>query len=460
MRSFLRENSHTVGFLILWMVVARFAPILMYGLLPLGVFLLRRVDKWQDILFGFIMVLVMSDAGPEFGHMAVFKSAKALYILALTLVLFVDQVRMAPMARLFTIFLPFFVYALFPIIRNETPLISAEKTLSYALLFLVVPNIVLYNFRLYKWDFFKNLIWFLVFVLVSQLFLPYLGERELYYLGGRFRGWFGNPNGMAIFTYLTLVLFTVVNRLHPGLFSRWGSLFIHLVLFYFIITCGARTSLVASLMFLVFIPFFRLSTALGIISFVAFVAVGELMASNLPYIITTLGLEEYMRVDTIATGSGRYIAWNYAWEQINARGDLLFGAGFEHEYNVFLEAWRYLSQQGHQGGVHNSYLAFWLNVGIVGLFLYFRSFTLIFIKASKNTPLALAVMFSVLFSIIYESWLAGSLNPYTILLLVILTLMSEEEIIGSLGKPEGGDAEPVEEVQGPLPPPPLILPAR
>ncbi len=76
MRSFLRENSHTVGFLILWMVVARFAPILMYGLLPLGVFLLRRVDKWQDILFGFIMVLVMSDAGPEFGHMAVFKSAK------------------------------------------------------------------------------------------------------------------------------------------------------------------------------------------------------------------------------------------------------------------------------------------------------------------------------------------------------------------------------------------------
>ncbi|HMN04864.1 MAG TPA: hypothetical protein PKD45_03985 [Flavobacteriales bacterium] len=457
---FLRENSYTVGFLILWLVVAKYAALLMYVLLPLGVILLRRIDRWQDILFGFIMVLVLSDAGLEFPGMLVFKSAKSTYILVLALILFVDQARMYPLARLFTLFLPFFFYAMFPIIRNETPLVSAEKTLSYALLFLVVPNYVLYNFRLYKWDFFRNLVWFLVFVLVSQQLLPYFGNTELFYLGGRFRGWFGNPNGMAIFTFLTLVLFTVVNHLHRGLFTRWEVLFIQAVLFYYIITCGARTSLMSSLMFLMFIQFFRISTALGIISFVAFIGITELLASNLPYIITSLGLEEYMRVDTIASGSGRYVAWNYAWEQINARGDLLFGAGFEHEYNVFYAAWRYLSSLGHQGGVHNSYLALWLNVGLVGLFLYFRSFVLAFIKAAKNTSMALAAMFSVLFSIIYESWLAGSLNPYTILLLVILTMMSEDEIIGSLSETGVTTEETtVEETPGPEPQP-LILPAR
>ena len=37
-------------------------------------------------------------------------------------------------------------------------------------------------------------------------------------------------------------------------------------------------------------------------------------------------------------------------------------------------------------------------------------------------------MFSVLFSIMYESWLVGSLNPYTIVLLMIMTVVSEEEI--------------------------------
>lgn len=95
-------------------------------------------------------------------------------------------------------------------------------------------------------------------------------------------------------------------------------------------------------------------------------------------------------------------------------------------------------------------------MGIVGLLIYFRSFMLIFIKASKNTSIALAVMFSVLFSILYESWLAGSLNPYTSMLLIILTVMSEEEIIGSLGRTAA--SEPA--AQDVPVPPKLVLPAR
>ena len=76
----------------------------------------------------------------------------------------------------------------------------------------------------------------------------------------------------------------------------------------------------------------------------------------------------------------------------------------------------YLERMGHQGGVHNSYLSMWFNVGIVGLLIYFRSFVLLFIKAAKLLPISTAVMFSVLFSVMYESWLVGSLNPYTIIL--------------------------------------------
>jgi len=55
-------------------------------------------------------------------------------------------------------------------------------------------------------------------------------------------------------------------------------------------------------------------------------------------------------------------------------------------------------------------------------------FVLIFIKASKNVPVSMGVMFAVMFSITYESWLVSSLNPYTIILVIMLTILSEEEI--------------------------------
>lgn len=456
MRSFLLENRYTVIFLILWFVVARIAPGLLYVLLPVGIILLRRIDHWQDILFGFIMVLVLSDNLGGLPSMAVMKSAKSVYILTLALVLLADQARMQPLAKIFGLFLPFFVYAFFPIIASEVPFVAMEKTLSYALLFLVVPNYVLYNFRLFGWPFFRNLVWFLIFVLLSQKLLPFIGDAEAFYVVGRFRGYFGNPNGMAIFTYLTFVLFGVVKYLRPGMFSRLETVFIYAVLIYYLITCGARTSLMASLMFVFFIQFFRISVWLGLISFVAFIGISELLTSNLPAVITALGLHDYLRVDTLSDGSGRYVAWNYVWDQINNHGYFLFGAGFENEYVIMFKAYRYLSQLGHEGGAHNSYLTFWLNVGIVGLILFFRSFLLIFIKASKNTSIALAVLCSVLFSVLYESWLTASLNPYTILLLVVLTIMSEEEIIGTVGAGE----KPVAEAEAAPVGPPLILPAR
>jgi len=99
-------------------------------------------------------------------------------------------------------------------------------------------------------------------------------------------------------------------------------------------------------------------------------------------------------------------------------------------------------RRGTQGGVHNTYLSMWLNVGIVGLLIYLRSLFLIFFKASKLVPMSLAIMFSVLFSIMYESWLVGSLNPYTIVLLMIMTVVTEPEIVQGLpALDEDGEVE-------------------
>jgi len=92
----------------------------------------------------------------------------------------------------------------------------------------------------------------------------------------------------------------------------------------------------------------------------------------------------------------------------------------------------------------------WFNTGAVGILLYFRSYMLLFFKANKLVPVAFAVMFSSMFSVLYESWLTGSLNPFSIILVIIMTLLSEDDIVHYLSRQEeakleqeGADAEVV-----------------
>lgn len=455
MLTFFREHLQLIALILVWVGVAVFAGPLLYVVLPLSVFLMRRNDMWPDMLFGFLIILVFSDMSLLVRPMAVVKTAKNTYIVALAVLYFMSQDRMHPPARVFYIFLPFFIYAFLPIIGSQIPVLAIEKTLSYALLFLVVPNYVLHAFRQQGWAFFRNLGFFGAAMLASQWLMHLLVPAHVLYMDGRFIGFFGNPNGMALFCSLFFMLFTVINHLRPALFSTFEKALIYGLLAYLLITCGARTSLMATLMFVLFIPVFRLSTYLGIVAFLLATAVGELVSSNLPAIIIALGLEEYMRLDTLEGGSGRYIAWNFAWEAINERGWFLFGAGWANEELLMQQNYRLLLSLGHFGGVHNSFLAFWLNTGIVGILLFLRSLVLVFIKAGKNSPVAYAVLFSILFSAMYESWLAGSLNPYTIVLLIILTILSEEEIMrteANTGLPEELPVEPAV--------PPLIVPAR
>ena len=50
-------------------------------------------------------------------------------------------------------------------------------------------------------------------------------------------------------------------------------------------------------------------------------------------------------------------------------------------------------------------------------------------KANKKAPIAFGVLFATMFSVLYESWLTGSLNPFSILLVTIMTMMTEDEIV-------------------------------
>jgi O-antigen ligase len=138
-------------------------------------------------------------------------------------------------------------------------------------------------------------------------------------------------------------------------------------------------------------------------------------------------LGEYFRVETLKTGSGRNIAWGFAW--LHIQDNFFLGRGFAYDEVLFAKHAEELSMLGHQGNVHNSYLTVWLNTGIIGLFFFLRGFLLAFLMGAKKSKLAIPIMFTVLFSINYESWLSASLNPFTIQLLIILSIIMSNHFI-------------------------------
>lgn len=447
MLSYLARNWQFFLLIIFYVVVGIYGGPILFLFMPLSVFFMKSRDMWPEMIFGFIIVLVLSDITPWFFSMQVFKSAKNTYIMALSAVFLLERYRFVPFSKVFNIFLPFFVYSFFPLVFSSTLLVAVQKTISYMLLYLIIPNYVLYNFRIWGWDFFKNLVRFMAVVLISGLFIHYYGPFYAYFVG-RFRGLFGNPNGIANFSFLLIMLTSVLLSVKKDLFSWKEKLFIYGTATYFLIASGSRTSLVAVFIFLVFGRFFAASPLLGMLALLGVFGIAEIVLNNIAPIVTYLGLQDYIRLNTIKSGSGRYFAWSFAWTHI--QDYFVFGGGFANDERIMRKNRVYLERMGHQGGVHNSFLSFWLDVGIVGLLIFMRSFVLVFIKASKNVSLSMGVMFAVLFSVSYESWLVSSLNPYTIILLVIITILSEEEI-ALWDRPDAEEPTPENLTSAPIP---------
>jgi O-antigen ligase len=169
-----------------------------------------------------------------------------------------------------------------------------------------------------------------------------------------------------------------------------------------------------------------LSPFLGFIIFVFAIMLTEIINNNFTSIILSLGLGKFFRVNTLEEGSGRYIAWDFAWNHIQQ--NFFIGKGFAYNEYFMRQNYKYLSKLGHQGGIHNSFLTFWMDQGLVGLILYISSYLVVFIKAAKSTKFAFPIMFAVSFTAMFESWLVASLSVFAFLITFIFTVITTEEI--------------------------------
>ena len=257
--------------------------------------------------------------------------------------------------------------------------------------------------------------------LLAGLILKFL-KPEWTHLVGRYRGLLGNPNAMGIFSGLVLILLFVVDYLKIFKWTKIQRIIYFAIPITTMLLSKSRSAIMTILVFYVFKRLLKINPFLSFILFLILTFSYNLILTNLPFIVLYFGWEDYFRVDTLAEGSGRYVAWEYAWEYIKENG-IWTGGGFTFDVSLFSRESITLSRLGHQGNVHNSFLTFWLNTGVIGLFFFIVGIVRLVLKGLRKSKIILPVIYACLFSAMWESWLTASLNPFTICFILIFCLI-------------------------------------
>lgn len=415
-----------IGLMVVIYVMGVFVPEIMYPVFPVILFLLGYKKFFFELLIISILFLILADYVPVRGAgIDSLKFAKDLKFLApLALFGFFMYYKQSFVLnyKFIVSFIPFFVFAIIALFYSININIGIQKTVSFVLLYLTVPLYVLYLHKTYKSLFWNGLITFLVGILLIGLVLGIVVPDIGMHLSNRFKGVLGNPNGIGIFSFLVAVLYVLVSQFKLATFTPKEKAVIVLAILFSVLWCESRNAIMSITLFLVTFSLIKINWLLAIIVVSSLILFEGYLFTFLIVIIEFIGLEGYFRVNTIEEGSGRAIAWLFAWQEIQKF--FFVGGGFGNDENIMRQNYYWLERQGHNGGVHNSYLSMWFDTGILGVISYFSALLYNLLKNMKGNYLALAFLVSFGFNINYESWLVGSLNPFTILLLIILSIFT------------------------------------
>jgi len=349
------------------------------------------------------------------------QTVKILMMGILGVLLFIDSKRKLD----FYFFSPFALFfGIAGIAWLNSPILfdSFMKMSSYALLLLLIPRLVNKALLSGSDSFLVHLVLLGTLVLLAGLILRVVSPGFVMFLGGRFSGLLGNPNGLGIYSFLFFMMVSLIFKYHGNLFSSKEKILVYGIITISLVLSGSRGGLFATLLFLLGWYFFDKSKLLGFVVLTSIFISYQLIVANIDQIASALGLEAFLRIETLKTGSGRLVAQKFALEQIQK--NYWVGKGFGYgEYLMKISAERFLETE-HQGNVHNSYLTLWLDTGLIGLIAFCLGWISNFIRAAKHSSLVWAIFFGVLLSTSVESWLSASLNPFTIQLVIVLSLAS------------------------------------
>lgn len=381
-------------------------------------FISLKQRNWQGLLIiSLWFILIMSDSAKGYNYA---KTIKPAILLLTTFFVWFDKNSFSFKSNWTQFLIPFFIIISLFWMRHPEPIKSFEKTVSLILLFTTVPSLLMNAYLNEGKKMLYNLIWFGWFLLALTFVLSFLSPGHFYF-AGRYSSLFRNPNGLGVFTVLFYFLFRTVKDVFPDMFKKWDVWFVTGVVLVSIIYCGSRGALLAFIIFTAFNQFYKLSPIIGFIITILVLTLTSYIFEQLPFIVMSLGLEAYFRLETLEDGSGRVVAWNFILEHIRESPYLGHGIGYtDYLFQINREE---LNLLGHQGNAHNSYLTYWLDAGVFGLISLIGGLLFVAIKSSFSSRVALPIFYAVLFMLYVESWLIASLNPFTIILVMILTLL-------------------------------------
>jgi O-antigen ligase len=424
MIEYLRRNGQFAVLIITWILAGMVAKELGILAVTISVILLKRKDMFPELISGFALLLVLSDS--FLPSLTFAKDAKSVYLLLLAFIFLFNRKEFTFKLNFFIPFIPFFIWAALMLSRSPNLNESIPKTLSYILLFLVGPSYIMKIFHERGTAFIRDHVFLMSYMLLAGLIM-FVVANEKVIIAERFTGVMGNPNGIGLFCTVFFLLFQSAVIKFPDLFTRNEKIVVYLLIALSVLLSGSRNTILSIGIFLFFTRFYKISPILGAGIVVAMAIVYQVVVSNLTEILQGLGLAKALRADTLESGSGRLVAWAFGWKFINSDISQFFlGRGFGFDEYLYIINKAALNRLGHIGGVHNSYLALWINTGLVGLILWITGFVKIFIMAIKKSYTALPLAYAVLFSATFEAWLMGSLNPHMITLLFILTMISTD----------------------------------
>lgn len=422
MKDFLHDNLQVLILFIIWIIAGMQSSDLALVLVPLSLLLLKWKGKYTAMIMGLWLILFLSDNRHWELKFAI--EVKDYALLLLSGMFFLNSKVFEPKQRLFLPFLPFLIWSFFLVVRNPDPVLSFQKTLSFSLMLIAIPSYFHRELQANARAFLRDICCFGGLLLAAGLVMIFI-DRDWVYLVGRYNGFLGNPNGVGIFCTLLMIFVWISLQKFPDLFGKQEKILLYSVIILSVLLSGSRNAIFSILIFLFFARTYRISPWLGLVSVILLGILSQYIGIILPDIIVALGLEKYFRLEHLESGSGRLIAWQYAW--IYIQQNFYVGRGFSFEEQLFFNNREYLSMLGHQGGVHSTYLALWLNTGVIGLGLYLYGLFKNFLGAALTNPFALPALFALLFSIAFEAWFQASLNPFTIIALMIITLLQWKE---------------------------------
>lgn len=409
--------------LFIWILSAQFSTILSLIIISSTflVLFLKSVTNYFFILF--FLLLVLSDSRLELLSFATEAKPYAAFIFGFAgvFILIKNHFRQN---ILIIYFIGFVIAVIFSLFFSDNLLACFQKSLSYILLLIAVPAFISKNLDDYGYDFMKIFIYVFSLILIAGLVF-YFFNPDITILDERFRGIYGNPNGLGIACLLFFFLFQTILMKRPSLFTRTEVIIIILLILINLIYSGSRSSLLVLVMYYVFLWSNKISPLFSTIVILFFGIGYTIVLSNVLYFINLFGLESFIRIETFENASGRFIAWDFIWEKISSTFSA-FGKGIGATEGLYKENYDLLSMLGHQGNAHNSFLTIWYDTGIFGLLGFLVGLVLSFFYSIKNYKV-LPILIGIFISSFFESWLSASLNPFTIIFLIIITLFYYNE---------------------------------